>query len=428
MPEASARRGSDDAVDLARLEALLGGEDLARLRGRVRRRLELGGDAAGSISLADPSDRERAAVDRLLGRRPSSGASVTVPLHEVGRLLAAAGVCAGWRQAIEALDGPIVDHVGRRRTTEEAWAAVLHDLDGLDGLDVEESWLRGWGEELRATGLLRRISDGPEHAADLLARARGVLAGLPVSGVRLARLAAETLGDSHGLDADRPEATLVLKALQQRYLPPDERGPLPTGADRRALWAAAGVLLDELAAPALVWNLAASGRGPVDRTLQAHADVGEPVRLTLGSLLRHPPTLTGLAGCTVHVCENPTVVAAAADTLGATGAPLVCTDGQPSAAVQTLLRQLAAVGAGLLHHGDFDRGGLRIASTVIERFGARPWRMDIAAYRSAPSGPPLAGHVTGVPWAPALADAMNVRGVAVHEEQVLDDLVDDLRR
>lgn len=421
MPDAVDGRGVHDEVDRDRLEALLGGDALVWLRDRVRRRLEEGGVPTGTTTLTGPTQAQRAAVDRLLGRRPSTGARITVSLDAVDRMLRDAGICAGWRPAVEALDGPVADRARRRRVEQDAWAEVAADLPS------SEPWQGGWRDDLLTTGLLRRLADEPAHARRLVDRAMAVLDVLPAPGTRLARLAADTLEDSHALDADRPEATLVLKALQHRHLPPDERGPLPTGVDRRALWAAAGVLLAELAAPALAWNLPAGGDGPVDRTLQAHAAVGEPARLTLRALLRHPPDLTGLLGTTVRVSENPTVVAAAADALGANGAALVCTDGQPSAAVQTLLRQLAGAGARLLHHGDFDRGGLRIATTVIDRFGAQPWRMDADAYRAAPAGPRLSGRVAPVVWAPGLAEAMNVRSVAVHEEQVLDDLIDDLQ-
>ena len=424
MPDGAPTAGASSvdaaAVDRDRLHALLGGDDLAWLRARVRRRLEHGGEPTGTVALADPTDRQRAAVDRLLARRPSAGARVTVPLDAVDRMLREAHVCAGWRQAIEVLDGPVADRAGQRHATERAWAAIAADLP------TEQAWQRGWRDDLVATGLLRRLADDPDGAARLVERAGAALAALPAPGVHLARVAADLLGDSHALDNDRPEATLVLKALQHRYLPPDERGPLPTGVDRRALWAAAGVLLDEFAGPVLVWNLPTVGDGLVDRTLQGHAVAGEPVRLTLRALLRHPPDLSGLAGRTVFVCENPTVVAAAADALGATGAPLVCTEGQPSATVQTLLRHLAVAGVVLAHHGDFDFGGLRIATTVIDRFGARPWRMGMTDYRTAPSGPALSVTVAPVAWATGLAQVMNERGVAVHEEQVLDHLIADL--
>lgn len=418
MPEDRSHTGS---LDRERLEELLGGPAMAWLRDRVRRRLEQGHEPSGTVSLADPSADERAAVDRLLGRRPSTGTRVTVPLDVVDTLLRDADICAGWRQAIEVLDGPVVDRAADRRATEDAWARVAA------AVPTDEPWQQGWRDDLVGAGILRRLADDPDHAVALVERARCVLDVLPAAGIPLARLAARTLEDSHALDGDRSETTLVLKALQHQYLPPDERGPLPTGVDRRALWAAAGVLLDELSAPVLLHNLPATGHGLVDQALRVHASAGEPARLTLRALLRHPPDLARLGGRTVHVCENPTVVAAAADALGPHGPPLVCTDGQPSAAVQTLLRRLAAAGARLVHHGDFDAGGLRIATLVIERFGAQGWRMDARSYLAAPAGPPLTARVTPVAWSPGLAEAMNERSVAVHEEQVLDEVIDDLR-
>lgn len=407
-------------MDGDRLEALLGGDELAWLRDRVRQRLESGRAAVGTVTLRGPTPAQRAAVDRLLGRRPSSGAQVTVSLDAVDRRLRSAGICDGWIAAVEALDGPIVDQAALRLATEAAWRAV----DAL--LPDGEAWQRTYADDLRRTGLLRRLGRSPEDAEQLLRDAQRVLDALPVKATPLARLAAEVLGDSHALDDDQPVATLVLKALQHGYLPEDERGSLPSGVERRALWAAAGVLLDEFAAPVLVWNLPARGTGPVDVTLQVHAAAGEPVRLTLGQLLRHPPDLGDLAGRTVWSCENPAVVSVAAEQLGRQGGPLLCTDGSPSAAVQSLARLLREAGATLAHHGDLDLGGLRITSLMVQRFDARPWRMDEASYLAAPAGPRLRRSVPAVPWAPGLAEAMNQRGVAVHEEQAIADLLADL--
>lgn len=130
-------------------------------------------------------------------------------------------------------------------------------------------------------------------------------------------------------------------------------------------------MLDELSAPALTLNLPGRG-GLVGDLLGSHAELGEPVRLTLRQLLRHPFDVDVRPGMWVSVCENPAVVGAAADELGPASSPLVCTDGMPSAAVQILLRTLHGRGVPLRYHGDLDRGGLRIATTVIERFGATP--------------------------------------------------------
>jgi uncharacterized protein (TIGR02679 family) len=63
----------------------------------------------------------------------------------------------------------------------------------------------------------------------------------------------------------------------------------------------------------------------------------------------------------------------------------------PTAAQQTLLRQVGHRGARLLYHGDFDWAGLRIGNFVVREFNASPWRFPAADYEAARSaiGPPL---------------------------------------
>jgi uncharacterized protein (TIGR02679 family) len=136
-----------------------------------------------------------------------------------------------------------------------------------------------------------------------------------------------------------------------------------------------------------------------------------------------------VAGREVFVCENPNIVAIAADRLGPACAPLVCTDGMPSAAQQTLLSQLAAAGARLRYHGDFDWAGLSIGNFVIREFGAEPWRFGKADYLAATAEHGLAlrdGKPVIAQWDPELTAAMAARGVIVHEEGVADMLMMDL--
>jgi hypothetical protein len=49
--------------------------------------------------------------------------------------------------------------------------------------------------------------------------------------------------------------------------------------------------------------------------------------------------------------------------------------------------------------------------------------MTAEDYLAAPGGGPLGGRPAATPWEPALADAMHERGVAVHEEQVVEGLL-----
>jgi uncharacterized protein (TIGR02679 family) len=435
----------DAGVDRSRLEALLGGDDLAWLRTRVRQRVERGVDVGGVVRLADPSPAQRAAVDRLLGRRPSVGAQLAASLDAVDRLLRDAQVCDGLVTAVEVLDGPVRNRRAERQAVDAAWLRLFDEARAAvqAATDDEPTWAVAWLDELAATGLLRRLTADPDHARALLGQARAVLAALPARGVSTAGLAAAVVGDSHGLDDGRPLTTLVLKGVQHRSGVADT-GPLPTGEERRALWASVGVLGDELSSTVLAAGLhrrpspgvdrptiggrQRGGASLTDTVVDLHGAAGEPIRLTLSQLVRHPPDLGHLRGMTVFICENPAVVAAATRRLGNTCAPVLCVEGQPSAAAQLLLGRLADGGARLAYHGDFDWPGLRIGRVVIARFGAAPWRFTASDYRRAPAGPPLRGTPATAPWDPGLPTAMTARGIAVHEEQVLDELLSDLAR
>jgi len=189
----------------------------------------------------------------------------------------------------------------------------------------------------------------------------------------------------------------------------------------RERWARLGVTVNALSLPALCLNL------PIMDPDLVHP-AGEPVHLSLRRLLRRPPAWA-VAGRDVFVCENPDIVAIAADRLGSTSAPLVCTDGMPSAAQQTLLEQLAAAGARLRYHGDFDWGGLTIGNFVMREFGAEPWRFGKTDYLAAAAkhGIALRGARPVVAqWDDGLAGTMADRGVVVHEEGVAEMLMMDL--
>src|SRR5207247_2239678 len=97
-------------IDHPRLERLLGGEDLAWLVGRVRKRMERGESLDTSVTLTDATVAQRAAIQRLLGRPPLPGRAVTVSLAAVRRLLRHSGACPdGLEAAIIALTGDVVD-------------------------------------------------------------------------------------------------------------------------------------------------------------------------------------------------------------------------------------------------------------------------------------------------------------------------------
>jgi uncharacterized protein (TIGR02679 family) len=108
--------------------------------------------------------------------------------------------------------------------------------------------------------------------------------------------------------------------------------------------------------------------------------------------------------------------------------PLSVLSGHPAGAATVLLRLLAASGAHLLYHGDFDWPGITIANGLFARFGVAPWRFDAPAYRTVArsGGSKLRGRPVQATWDADLTEAMLMLGRKIEEEQVLPLLLADL--
>lgn len=406
---------SMDSIDGERLRRVLGGEALASLRQRLRARYERG-TVLDQFTLTDLAGDERRALAGLLGRRAAAASSMRLRRSELDTALKRAGIAASLRDALEFLDGPLLDRRAERAFHQQSWDAAFA---GAGEPRLVALVIDGAG-----AALVKRLSAGdPQRAQDLLAQAARVLARLPGRGVSRAQLAAEVLGDSHGLDTGRAVATLVLRACaaDPSLDVIEAAGLQDSDESSRERWARLGVTVNELAHPALCLNVPIADTG-------LDPQAGEPAHWSLRRLLRRPAAWA-VAGRDVFVCENPNIIAIAADRLGRACAPLVCTDGMPSAAPQTLLAQLEAAGARLRYHGDFDWAGLTIGNFVMRTFRAEPWRFGRKDYLAATAQHGIAlrgGRPVVAQWDDELAGAMAERGVVVHEEVVAETLMMDL--
>lgn len=406
-------------ADQDRLRRLLGNEDTAWLLDRMRRRLANGKPLSGVVTLTSATLDQRRAVERLLGRRTGTGTSLTLSLDELDAVVRRSGAAPnGLADVVRLLIGTVPE----RAAEIAAWAAANAPLDELV---ARRPALATWRTWLDATGMVRRLASDAETASTLITSAVKVLDELPSDGVALGRLAAQTTGDAHGLDDGRPLTTLVLSATRVLV------GSSPSGdgsaAERRAAWAGVGVHRDELSSSVLCLGIPGGTETMTGRMLALAREAGEPCVLTLRQLVRNEVGL-GVGGGPVWMCENPIVLASAADELGPACPPLVCVNGQPSTAAWRLLDMLVAGGARLNYHGDFDWGGIRIGNTLRERFPWQPWRFDTAAYQTTEAtGGELTGRPVDATWDRGLRSALEQRGVRVEEELVLPALINDLR-
>ena len=373
--------GGDDG-DPDRLVRLLGEQDLAWLVARVRRRLELGREIAGVVTLSGATEAQRGALARLLGRRPRPGGGLGVRLEDVDAVLRTSGAWpAGLAGAVVALTGPVTVRAAaaQRRAWQAAWAPVEAALAARPDL-------LGWWRGEVDSGLPRRLAASPAAGAVLARDLVAVLERLPAPGVAIGALAHAATGSAHGLDAGAL-ATLALRAARVVAGLPPAPPSRPSSRSRsasgdRETWAAVGV----------VWT-----------------------------------------------CENPVVLAAVADawaeraTTGPPPAtappPVVCTAGQPSVAVTAVLRGLADAGWTLLHHGDLDPDGVRITNRLVGDLGAVPWRMGVGDYEAALAaglGRSSGRAPVAAVWDERLGPAMARSGRVVEEEAVLDALVADV--
>ncbi len=416
----------------ARLQRLLGANDLALLRKRLRRRFERAPleKAVDVIRIDKLTVEEHAALASLVGRPCRYSNSMQIDVHLVDSVLQQAGIAKSLHEALERLDGPIV-HLAKARVQQQAlWANVV---DGC-----RNHALRRLLQMSTGLGLIKRVArQDPSMAERLCRRVEAVLQRLPANGMTRSQLAADVLGDAHALDSGEGTATIVLAVWRQssasdtdgddsssRSQDDSSSAQTPEVESDRDIWAKAGVLVNELARPVLFLNL------PAAHTESYSGPRGEPGYASLRSLLRSTPAWR-VAGRKVYVCENPNLVAIAADRWGTRCAPLVCTDGMPGAAQRCLLSQLGEAGAQLCYHGDFDWPGIQIGNHVMRIHGAQPWRFTALDYTDAVSmrsgqDQPLAGRPVDASWDEGLAAAMRYHQVAVPEEALAASLLEDL--
>ena len=389
-------------------------DELAVLWALVRDRLEHNGDQwRGRVRIPLLTAKGRLALESLVGRRLRS----QVGFAEIETGLARIGVAEQLPNALTQLGFPPIGKVAARRSAKAAATAARDAARNL-AAGWPEPWAGQWIDGVIRAGILAGLD--VDSATTLVTSTRRVVDALgapDAPSMSRVDLAARWLGSSHALDTGTRIERAVTRALS--FADDD-------GDDGRSLWERSGAHSDLVSGAALTWNLPLTKNHPLAIAVKASTNVGVPFVFTQLALRSFPVELE--SDSAVLVVENPRVLEHAAQIRSAV--PVVCANGNPSATVQRLVRQLVDSGIDVRYHGDFDAAGIAMCARMIAA-GAVPWQMTAHAYRAAVADAaqhgidlPLDSHPSPpTPWDPELAIAFDRARRIVHEERLLDLLV-----
>lgn len=412
----------DGSCEGADLDPLVSPE-LAWLWSQVARTADRRGDqhmVTGTVTLRipDSADDRAAAVGLLGGQTIRAGQTRRLELAQLAQRVRIRGQ--------RLTPGSVAAHATHRRLAARAHAAAaraaasdalrvilekhLGSLPGhiCDRVQPSSAWAR-----LQRSGWVARLLDEADSVA-LVVAACSVLEQLPDGAGRVDR---RTLvpGNPHALDDGQTLAALVLALA--------DVGSVRT----RTAWGGLGVDCDDL-----VGGLIALGLRPNGWSMPPDAVVTIPPR-ELARVRWQPPLSPG---DWAFVTENPSILAAASVVAADAGGPgangavhLLCTAGTPSDIETAAVGALSDVGWRVAVRADFDAAGLaHVRALLAAAPRSTTWRMDAADYlASSPDGAGLPVDERATPWDPSLAKAMTASGAPAYEEDLLPELLADLR-
>ena len=382
----------------------------------VRRQLDrFGTRRRGTIARPPLSPSSTLTLESLLGHKPNQRLDLARLDEALVKLKIGETLCG----ALTRLGHPPSETAAQRR------AARLRSREAREALNRavaswDEPWTSEWAEGMARAGLIGDLdSRDVERLTDDVRRLLDHLDQMQ-AGTSRTELAATLFGSAHALDEGEKRAAAMTQALRYRV----EGG---FHLKRRALWEVAGILPDRVSAPVLTWSLPAVRGSVLDEQTRSASAGGLPLHISVFALQKYPITVP--QHTQVLVVENPRLVEAAAERR--LPGCVITSNGNPSTAVTTLLQQLRESGAAIWYHGDFDTPGIAICCRMYED-GATPWMMDASDYEDAID----LARETGIqlerdsrdcgitPWDPSLRAAFRRHRLIIHEEFVLDSVLD----
>lgn len=393
-------------------------DDLEIIWQAARRQLERHGLARrGTVSMPPISDAAGHRLSSLL----SSSLTSRLDLALLEQALVAKGIGENLDQALEKLGAPASQQRLAERLIAQRRQVARQCVDTL----VEqwpETWATAWANWLFQSGQM--VNENEVSANALVNRVRAVLdrqAQINAASIARNELAVNVCGSAHALDDGVLLERCARRALWHAI------GERVAYSDGRLVWNAAGIYTDRVSAPVLAWHLPLVADSVLGTISAAATAAQVPIHLTTMALNHHAVACDRREP--VLLVENPRLVEAAAERQ--IPRCVIATNGQPSSAVMQLVLALLQQGVEVRQHADFDTTGVGICRRLAER-GCTPWLMNAQDYQRAlhtagnvgldlPRNDMLCGDT---PWDPQLQRVMNTQSLVVHEELVVDELLD----
>ncbi len=322
-------------------------------------------ETLGRVSQAlEPADT--IALERLLGKTVR-----TLDLRVLDTALQKSKYRISLLEVLKMLNqAPIISAKTLRLQLEQVFLNALNTV-----VDIEWKYLLENGDA-GAARIKRAIREKQALNLEIISKAVTALRQQPE---RLPSLATRVAGHAHALDANTLAGQILIEALKDLHLEPPVR--------------------DGVSSSVLIANM--FGFRCV------HLPWREVTSLKLQS--------------NIILLENPAVFEALLD--NGVQYPMICSQGQPSAACIALLDRIEGK---IFFAADFDLGGLRIAKRIVGRYPTRfvPWQFDVAAYQEAISQSGGFFLTTNLePFRilfPELTSAMQLTQLGAHQEAILD--------
>ena len=405
-----------------------------RVMEQLLRRYRRNGRAAGMIRLDDPSEEERDALRGLFGR-PFPG-DVKFGVRDFNTAVQSsrfAGV--ELKDVLEAFFQTTI-HTSRERKyqKEQQFDQMLSSAYKTARCSTCKCWLDAVKAKCKDRGYLllaKEMARDPQSATESLCKAIWAMdeledhAGKPL---RLAVFSAQSTTDPHALDSDTLCGQLFLHLLSMK-----QSRPYPVGAEQRdETYFENGILCDSISSTVTEIGLILMEPQAEHPSFREFRRRKECCTLSLTNLSRivsaESPTKKA------YLIENQMLFSQLCDHVGAFHSPLICTSGQLQVAVLRLLDMLAASGTTLFYAGDFDGGGISIATRLLARYpdNLQLWHMAKEDYMLCKSEVSLSEgsrallkSAEGTILEP-VADFVQTAGYAGYQELLLDRLLPDL--